>query len=162
MDVIQRISYQVKLRQQPKTNKIICNLRNDSNESIYKTEANTLPKGGRVTNWDYEINKLIYIKQINEDLLCSTVLCLVAQSCLTLCDPMDCNSPGSSVHEDSPSKNTGVGCSALLQGIFPTQGSNPALLNCRWVLYRLRHQGSPRILKWVVYPFSRGTSQPRN
>ena len=141
---------------------IICNLRNDPHESIYKTEANTLPKGGGVTNWDYEINKLIYIKQINEDLLCSTVLCLVAQSCLTLCDPMDCNSPGSSVHEDSPSKNTGVGCSALLQGIFPTQGSNPGLLHCRWVLYWLRHQGNPRILKWVVYPFSRGTSQPRN
>ena len=46
----------------------------------------------------------------------NTYLCLVAQSCLTLCDPMDCSLPGSSVHEDSPGKNTGVGCHALLQG----------------------------------------------
>ena len=53
-----------------------------------------------------------------------TVLCLVTQSCLTLCDPMDCSSPGSSVHGDSPGKNTGVGCHALLQGIFPSQGLN--------------------------------------
>ena len=86
------------------------------------------------------------------------VLCLVAQSCPTLLDPMDCSLPGSSVHEDSSSKNTGVGCHALLQEIFPTQGSNPGLPHCRQILYHLKHQGSPRILEWVVYPFSRGTS----
>ena len=50
------------------------------------------------------------------------------QLCLTLCDPMDCSPPGSCVHGDSPSKNIEVGCQALLQGIFPTQGSNPRLL----------------------------------
>ena len=50
------------------------------------------------------------------------------QSCLTLCDPMDCSLPGSSVHGDSPGKNTGVGCHALLQGTPLTQGSNPSLL----------------------------------
>ena len=55
------------------------------------------------------------------------VPCLVAQSCLTLCNPMDCSPPGSSFHGDSPGKNTGVGCHALLQGIFPIQGSNPGL-----------------------------------
>ena len=44
---------------------------------------------------------------------------------------------------DSPGKNTGVGCHALLQGIFPTQGSNPGLLHCRWILYQLSYQGSP-------------------
>ena len=44
---------------------------------------------------------------------------------------------------DSPGKNTGVGCHALLQGIFPTQGSNPGLTHCRWILYLLSHQGSP-------------------
>ena len=54
------------------------------------------------------------------------VLCLVAQSCLTLCDPVDCSLAGSSVHEDSPGKNTGMGCHALLQGIFPTQVSRIA------------------------------------
>ena len=50
------------------------------------------------------------------------------QSCLTLCDPINCSPPGSSVHGDSPCKNTGVGCHALLQGIFPTQGLKPHLL----------------------------------
>ena len=49
--------------------------------------------------------------------------CLLAQSCLTLCHPEDCSPPGSSVHGDSPGKNTGVGCLARLKGIFPTQGS---------------------------------------
>ena len=49
------------------------------------------------------------------------------ESCLTLCDRMDCSPPGSSVHGDSPGKSTGVGCHALLQRIFPTQGLNPHL-----------------------------------
>ena len=52
-------------------------------------------------------------------------MCLVAQSCLTLCDPMDYSPPGGLVHGDFLGKNTGVGCHALLQGIFPTQGLNP-------------------------------------
>ena len=57
------------------------------------------------------------------------MLCLVAQLCPTVCDPMDCNPPGSSVHENSPGKNTGVGCHALLQGIFLTgiEPGSPAL-----------------------------------
>ena len=58
-------------------------------------------------------------------------VCLVIQLCLTLCTPMDCSPPCFSVHGDSPDKNTGVGCHALLQGIFPTQGSNPGLPHCR-------------------------------
>ena len=73
------------------------------------------------------------------------VLCLATQSCLTLCDPMDCSPPGSSVHGDSPGKNTGVGCHALFQGTFQNQGLNPHLLHCRWILYCLSHQGSPRM-----------------
>ena len=89
-------------------------------------------------------------------------VCLVAQSCPTLCDPMDCSPPGSSVHGDSPGKNTGEGCHVLLQGIFPTQGSNPGLPHCRQILYCLSHQESPRILEWVAYPFSKETSWPRN
>ena len=68
------------------------------------------------------------------------------QSCLTLCNPMVCSPPGSSVHGNSPSKNTGVGCHALLQGIFPMQGSNPGLPHCRWIVYSLRQQGSPVLL----------------
>ena len=74
-------------------------------------------------------------------------VCLVPQSCLTLCDPMDCSPPGPSVHWDSPGKNTGVGCHALLQGIFPTLGSNPDLKHCTQILYRLSHQGSPSTLE---------------
>ena len=89
-------------------------------------------------------------------------VCLVTQSCPTLCNPMDYSPPGSSVPGDSPGKNIGVGCHALLHGIFQTQGSNSGLLHCRWILYHLSHQGSPRILEWVAYPFSRGPSQPRN
>ena len=63
---------------------------------------------------------------------------------------------------NSPGQNTGVGSLSLLQGIFPTQGSNPGLPHYRWVLYQLSHKGSPRILKWVAYPFSSGFSQSRN
>ena len=108
----------------------------------------------------------------------------VAQSCPTLCDPMDCSLPGSSTHGifqarvlewgaiafsavkwsevkwnrsvvsdslwshrlqparlfcpwDFPGSSTGVDCHFLLQGIFPTQGSNPGLPHCRQRLYRL-------------------------
>ena len=71
-----------------------------------------------------------------------SVLCLVAQSCPTLCSPMDCNPTGFSVYGDSPGKNTGMGCHAPLQGIFSTQGLNPGLLHCKWILYHLSHQGS--------------------
>ena len=44
---------------------------------------------------------------------------------------------------DSPGKNTGVGHHALLPGIFPTQGLNPGLPQCRQILYHLNYQGSP-------------------
>ena len=83
-------------------------------------------------------------------------------SVVSLCDPMDCRPPGCSVLEDSWGRNTEVGCHALLQGIFPTQGLNPGLPHYRQILYCLSHRGSPRILEWVAYPFSRGSSQRRN
>ena len=61
----------------------------------------------------------------------------VAQSCPTLCDPVDTRL----LHPwDFLGKSTGVGCHFLLQGIFPTQGSNLGLLHCRQTLYRLSHQ----------------------
>ena len=63
---------------------------------------------------------------------------------------------------NSTGQNTGVGSLSLLQGIFPTQGSNPGLPHCRWILYQLSHKGSPRILEWVASLFSRGSSWPRN
>ena len=75
-------------------------------------------------------------------------MCLVAHLCLTLCDPMDRSPPSSSVHGDSLGKNTGVGCHAILQGIFPTQGLNPGFPHCRWILYHLSHQGSYMNIRW--------------
>ena len=104
---------------------------------------------------------LTSFSKLKTSIKCS-VLCLVAQTYPTLCNPMDCSLPGSSVHGDSPGKDTGVGCHALLQGIFPTQGSNPGLLHCRQILYHLSHQGGPRILEWIAMPSSRGSSQPRD
>ena len=77
----------------------------------------------------------------------------VTQLCPTLCDPMDC------VVLDSPGQNTGVGNLCLLQEIFQTQGWNPGFFHRRWILYQLSHQGSPRILEWVAYPFSNESSQ---
>ena len=72
----------------------------------------------------------------------------IALLCPTLCDP---------------EQNNGVGSHSLLQGIFPTQGSNPSLPpTLQQILYSLSHQGSPRILESVAYPFSRGSSWPRN
>ena len=65
--------------------------------------------------------------QVHAWQLLSSCCCLVAQSCRTLCDPMDYSPSGSSVHETSQA-STGVGCHFLLQGVFPTQGLNPSLL----------------------------------
>ena len=74
---------------------------------------------------------------------------LVTQLCLTLCDPMDCSLPGSSVHRIW---NTGVGSYSLLQRIFPTHGSNPGLLHCRQILYCLSPYCATRqVLKaWFI------------
>ena len=55
-----------------------------------------------------------------------------------------------------------MGSLSLLQGIFPTQGSNLGLPHSRWILYQLSHKGSPKILEWVAYPFSSKSSRPRN
>ena len=102
--------------------------------------------------------------EVNEPRSCNTecAVCLDSQSCLTLFDSMDCSSPVSSVHEDSPGKNIRVGRHALLQGIFTTQESNPGLPHCRRIPYCLSHQGSQEHWSWVAYPFCRGTSWPRN
>jgi len=90
---------------------------------------------------------------------------------------MDCSPPGSSVRGDCPSKNTGVGCHALLQGIFLTQGSNPGFPHCRQILYGLGHQGGVGIpsagylcnpginrgllhCRWILYQVSYQGSKP--
>ena len=69
-------------------------------------------------------------------------------SCPTLCDPVGYSLPGSSVHGDSPGKNTGVGCHALLQGIVLTQGLkplSPAAPELQADSLPLSHQGSPLV-----------------
>ena len=78
------------------------------------------------------------------------VLCLVTQSCPVLCDLMDCSPPGSFCPWGF-SRQASMGCHALLQGIFPTQGLNPDLPHCRWILYWLSQQRSPWILEWVTH-----------
>ena len=85
------------------------------------------------------------IYQMTINMILPVCVCLVAQLCPTLCDPMDCSPPGSSVHGDSSGKNTGVDCQALLQGIFLTQESNQGLLHCRRILYQLSYPGSPEL-----------------
>ena len=110
---------------------------------------------------------------------------LVAQLHPTLCGPMDCGPPDSLCPWNFPGKNTGVSCHFLLQ-IFHTQGLNSGLLHCRWSLYHLSHKKvklkvtpscltlcgpmdyaahrilQARALEWVAFPFSRGSSQPRD
>ena len=74
---------------------------------------------------------------------CVCCVCLVAQSCLDSLGLYGLWPTRLLCPWDSPGKNTGVGCHSLLQGIFPTQGSNPSLLNWKRILYHLTHQGSP-------------------
>ena len=63
---------------------------------------------------------------------------------------------------NSVGQNIRVGSLSFLQEIFPIQELNPGLPHCMWSLYQLSHKGSPRIVEWVTYLFSRGSSQPRN
>ena len=81
----------------------------------------------------------------------------VAQSCPTLCNPIDCT-----VHGTILARILEWVAYSLLQGIFPTLGLNSGLPHSRQILYQLSHKGSPRILEWVAYPFSMGSSWSRN
>ena len=79
---------------------------------------------------------------------------LAAQSCLTLCDPMDCSLPGSSrlpCPWDFPGKNSAVGCHSLPQGIFPTQGSNPGVLHWQVDALPSKPPGKPEIATAVAH-----------
>ena len=89
------------------------------------------------------LGKIILTQELLTQANHQSVLCLVTHLGPTLFDPMDCSPPGSSVHGDSPGKNTGMGCHALLHGIFPTVESHPGRLHCRQIIYSLSHQRSP-------------------
>jgi len=114
-----------------------CLLRN-----LYAGQEATVRTGHGTINW-FQIGK-----GVHQGCLLSPCLCnfyaewkvKVAQLCLILCEPRD-YSPW-----NSSGQNTGVGKLTLLQGIFPTQGSNPGLLHCRQILHQLSYQGSPRNL----------------
>ena len=88
-------------------------------------------------------------------------MCFVAQSCLTLCDPMDRSLPSSSVLGDPPGKDTRVDCHALLQGIFPTKESNPGLPHCRRILCWGWWWGAPVSQETQSAGESRSTSHSR-
>ena len=92
------------------------------------------------------------------------VLCLVSQSCLTLCDSMDHSPPGTSVHRDSLGENTGVGCHALLQGIFQTRGSNLGLLHRQANSLQSEPPGMPLVKNSGVgcHAFLQGSSPLRD
>ena len=78
-------------------------------------------------------------------------MCCAVLSCSVLSDfwdPIDYSLLGSSVLGNSPGKNTGVDCHALLQRIFPTQGSNPGLLHCRQILYYLSYREALWMSVW--------------
>ena len=70
---------------------------------------------------------------------------LVSQSCLTLCDSMDCSPQGSSVHGIFQAKILEWFAISFFRGSFPTQGLNLGLLHCRQILYQLSYQGSPTL-----------------
>ena len=76
----------------------------------------------------YQFSLWCGLKHIQQDQKDVCMHAKLLQLCPTICDPMDCNPPGSSIHWDSPGKNTAVGCHFFLQRIFPTQGTN-------WVSY---------------------------
>ena len=105
---------------------------------ILEWVATSFPRGSsRLRNQTYVFCTGRWILYHCAILYVCVVLCLVAQSCPALCNPMDCS------HGDSPGKNTGVGSHALLQGIFLAQESNWGLLHCRQILYQLSYQRSP-------------------
>ena len=83
---------------------------------------------------EMSMNKINCLSYVEER---TVVVVKVAQSCPTL-RPHGLYSPW-----NSPGQNTGVGSLSLLRGIFPSQGSNPGLPRCRWILYQLSHKGSP-------------------
>ena len=118
-----------------------CNFEVSSNivSYLYKAHSSTISVS-TIHHCKYFEEKIIVVFAIFVHSLkvCECVYPKSLQSCPGLCDLMDCSSPGSSVHGDSPGKKTGVSCHALLQWIFPTQGSNPHFyVSCigRLILY---------------------------
>ena len=117
-----------------------------------------LPSTSRV----YFLIPLSFSRQFLKGIKCSSVICavcLVAQYCLILCDPMDCSLSGSSVH--------GIPQALILEWVAISSSRGSSQPRDRTQVFSpfqadLSHQGSPRILEWLAYPFFRGSSWPRN
>ena len=92
--------------------------------------------------------------------VCCVVLRLVAQLCQTLCDPMDCSPPGSSVRVIFQARILEWVAMPSSRGSSQPRDRRAGLPHCTQILYYVSHQGRPRILEWVAYPFSR--ESPRN
>ena len=112
--------------------------------------------------WSFTCRKFSTGNKILTVLKNSSVLCLVAQLCPTLCDPMGCSPPGSSVHGILRARILEWVAMPSSMGSSQPRNQNLGLLHCRWILYCLSHEGSPRTLVWVTYPFSSKSSWPRN
>ena len=163
------------------TNKHSCKMVKNNDQVIIKGKIQMPSKGIRKYSFHNKMKPIEFAKmiplltyQIGKDIknigICywwpcgkttAVVLCWSEvkgiQLCPTLWDPMDYT-----VHGILQARILEWVAFPSSRGIFPTQGSNPGLLHCRWILYQLSHQGSPKILGWVAYPFSRGSSRPRN
>ena len=94
--------------------------------------------------------------------LCCAVLCFVAQSCPTLCDPTDYSPPGSSVHGILQARTLEWVAVPSSRGICPIQELNRGLLHCRQILYCLKPPGKPENTGVDSISLSRGISRPRN
>ena len=112
-------------------------MKNQYCENDYTTKPNL-----QIQCDPYQITNGIFHRTKTKDFTIRESESEVTQSCSTLCNPMDCSLPGSSVHGIFQA-STGVGCHFLLQGIFLIQGLNPALPHYRQRLYPLNHQRSP-------------------
>jgi len=101
-----------------------------------KPTADIILTGDRLKTFPLDIQvAILYVKRCSTLLIVTYVYVKIVQLCLTLCNPMDCSLPASSVHGIFPGKNARMNCHFLLQGIFPTQGLNPGLPHCRQTLY---------------------------
>ena len=96
-------------------------------------------------NLKYDTNELIYITEIDSQTREQTYESEseVAQSCPTLCNPVDCSLPGSTVPGILQARILEWVSISFSRGIFPAHGSNPGLPHCRWILYQLSYRGSP-------------------
>ena len=121
---------------------------------VKRTHSEASPPG---LNPDFSTYWLCSLRSF-KSVLCMSVSFPVharMQTCLILCDPIDCSPPGSSVHGDSPGKNTGVGCHALLQGMdLPNLGVKPRSPTLQMGSLPSEPPGKPPKIEMCYFPSS--------